>query len=132
MKLDNVQNMALILIVDDDPDVRKALGEDLQQKGYQISLAANGQEALNAYREQPADVVVTDIFMPGKGGLELITELHSEFPEAKIFAMSTGLSQRKASPLKMAEHLGAKKTFEKPVSTDALLEAIRQEIDSHG
>ncbi|MDT7043716.1 response regulator [Candidatus Nitronereus thalassa] len=120
--------MALILLVDDDPDVREVLRKDLQQEGHEVEEAANGQEALVAYRQNPADLVITDIFMPEKGGLELITELRSEFPNSKIFAMSAELPQRKANPLKIAEVLGAIRTFEKPMSLRALRGAIRGEI----
>lgn len=73
-----------ILIVDDETDFRVMLKAALESAGYTVEVAANGNEALRLQHRSPADIVVTDIFMPGSDGMETIDALHVEFPQTKI------------------------------------------------
>ena len=115
-----------ILVADDDAEVRAAMSQILQDEGYEISTACDGRELLRAYRERPADLVLCDLFMPRKDGLQVIGELLKEFPEAKIIAMSGGGYSGVLNVLQMARHLGAKEVMAKPFRRTALLAAIRQ------
>jgi len=121
--------VAVILVIEDDPQVRMLIQELLSTNGYQIKEATNGQEGIDAYRKNPVDLVIIDIFLPEKGGYEVIQELTHEFPDVTIFAISGGLSQREVDVLRTAEMLGAKRTFEKPLDLASLLHAIHEELD---
>jgi two-component system, chemotaxis family, chemotaxis protein CheY len=125
--------MASILVVDDDPEVLTAVQEALSRTGHQVGVASNGKSGLDAIREQPVDLVITDIFMPEKGGLELITDVQRECPRTKIFAISTDTPQRGVDVLRVARMLGAQRSFQKPLDMSTVLDAVHQEVeqDSH-
>jgi len=114
----------LILVIDDDDQFRGMLREMLERAGYEVADAPNGKEGIRLYRENPADLVVTDIIMPEKEGIETIMDLRREFPEVKIIAMSGGGRIDPEEYLHMAEKLGAKRTFAKPVEREELLKAV--------
>ncbi len=116
-----------VLVVDDDAQIRFLLQKMFELEGYEVTVAFNGEEALRIYREKPSDVVITDIFMPGKEGLETIVELRSEFPNSKIIAISGGGSHvRKGDALHAALKLGANRTFSKPFDLLKLKEAVQE------
>lgn len=113
-----------VLVIDDNPDMRRTMQMLLESEGFAVSLAADGEEALRLQRAVPADVVITDIFMPGKEGIETIYELRKQFPQTKIIVISGG-SRAKGDYFGVARELGAVKTFKKPFAPDELLEAVR-------
>lgn len=118
--------MPRILIVEDDAQIRVMLEETLQQEGYETRVAHNGAEALASYLDARADLVVTDILMPEKEGLSLITELRNLDPAAKIIAISGGAPQLSSGcNLELARMFGAQRSFQKPLDIDALLQAIK-------
>ena len=122
--------MANILIIDDDDQFREMLRQMLERAGYEVVEASDGKEGLKLFRENQVDLVITDIFMPEKEGLEVIMEFRRNFPDKKIIAISGGY--RKITPeesLKMAEAFGAKYTFKKPVDRQALLDAIKELLE---
>lgn len=80
--------MARVLVVDDDEGMRLTLERSLKAAGYEVTLAADGVQALELYRAAPSDVVVIDIFMPNTPGLETIVSFRKEFPRVRIVAMS--------------------------------------------
>jgi len=119
--------MAKLLLVEDDEQVRSMLGETLTQEGHVVIEASNGKEAVVAYRNDPPDVVITDIIMPEQDGVETIHILRREFPAAKIIAISGGSPNiRGEYLLGTAGALGAVKTFNKPVDIAALLLAVKE------
>ena len=120
--------MARILIVDDDVDVLDMLGQTLEREGYEVVSAANGKEGVRLYREDPVDLVITDIIMPEKEGIETIMELKRAFPDVKIIAISGGGRVDPEGYLSMAKQLGARYTFSKPVEREDLLKAVRELI----
>ena len=81
--------MPRILVIEDNDAVRRMVGRVLVDEGYEVQEAADGSAGLNAYREQPSDLVITDIVMPDTEGLETIRELCRYDPPAKIIAMSS-------------------------------------------
>ena len=82
--------MAGILIIDDDVHIRTILRKTLQSEGYQVVEASNGNEGVRLYREKPVELIITDLIMPEKEGIETIMELGRDFPDVKIIAMSGG------------------------------------------
>lgn len=117
--------MPVILIVEDEPQIRAMLAETLHQEGYATRVAAHGEEALVMSREQAPDLVITDILMPGKEGLSLIKELRRERPALPIIAISGGAAMlTPGCNLELARMFGAAYTFEKPLDIEALLAAI--------
>ena len=120
--------MARILIVDDDVDVLDMLGQTLEREGYEVVSAANGKEGVRLYREDPVDLVIADIIMPEKEGIETIMELKRAFPDVKIIAISGGGLVDPERYLSMAKQLGARYTFSKPVEREDLLKAVRELI----
>ena len=116
--------MAHILIIDDDDQIREMLKIMFEKKGYQVSLAENGAVAINAFMKNPADIILTDIFMPEKEGIEIIMELKELHPDLKIIAMSGGGKVAPEAYLKIAKRLGAEITFTKPVDISKLMNAV--------
>jgi len=82
--------MSRILIIDDDAQILKMLRQILEREKYHVTEASNGKEGLRLYRENPADLVITDIIMPEKEGIEIIIELKRDYPDVKIIAISGG------------------------------------------
>jgi CheY-like chemotaxis protein len=117
--------MQRVLIIDDDEQVRALLHEILDRAGYEVTEAANGLEGLNLYRAGPVDLVITDLLMPEKEGVETIVELRREFPDARIIAMSGGGRNAGRDYLSIAAQLGAGATMAKPFSRQEVLNAIR-------
>jgi CheY-like chemotaxis protein len=102
-----------ILIVDDDPSVLRTLQRLLSRAGYQVSEARDGNEAVRLWRDQGADLVITDLHMPKKDGIQTIIELMSHTPGIRIIAMSGGGQTQRLDLLGNASMLGVL-TIEKP------------------
>jgi len=122
------RRQARILIVDDDEMIRQAFTAILVRAGYQTREAANGREALESYRAEPADLVLTDLYMPDTDGIELIIRMRTEFPAVKIVATSGGGHLHSLDVLERARHLGALATIPKPASRKAVLEAVTKAL----
>jgi DNA-binding NtrC family response regulator len=116
--------MARILIVDDDIALRKMLRLTLLRLGHAASEARDGEEALAIIREAPVDVMLTDLIMPGREGLETIEAVRREFPEMRIIAMSGGGCATAFQYLTLARHMGAHRTLAKPFSNDELTTTV--------
>jgi DNA-binding response OmpR family regulator len=82
--------MAKILIVDDEPDVRESIAKTLARAGHQVDTADDGQSGLQAYLAQGADLIITDVIMPGQHGVDFIKQLRDEGCTARIIAISGG------------------------------------------
>jgi len=111
-----------ILVVDDDETVRLALRRMLESAGYEVQEAPNGRVAMTLCREDPPDVMITDIFMPEQEGMETIQAMRREFPGVKLIAVS---GQAGAVYLRVAKLLGAQASLEKPLRMDTVLATIR-------
>ncbi|MEI8015468.1 MAG: response regulator [Nitrospira sp.] len=119
--------MASILIIDDEEIIRALLRSVLEAAGYEVTEAANGRIGLELYRQNPRDLVITDILMPELNGLDMLLELTREFLRAKVIAIS-GAGEGK-NVLDVAKLLGARQTFQKPFSVSKLLGAVRYELE---
>ena len=120
--------MQRILIIDDDEQVRDLLSEILGRAGYEVVTASNGAEGLRLYRAQPADLVITDLIMPEKEGMETIIALRKDFPKVRIIAVSGGGRSGAISYLPIAKSLGAARTVAKPFSKQEILDAVRDTL----
>lgn len=118
--------MKRIVVTDDDERLRQATFDILGEAGYDVVAAADGEQLMREYRAQPPDLVLCDLFMPGKDGLEIIRELRREFPQAKIVAMSGGGYQGSLNVLQVARHLGAVEVLAKPFKRAQLLTLIER------
>ncbi len=118
--------MPRILVVDDDRQIREMLLQMLEIEGYEVMVAPNGKEALKLQAQNPADLVITDLIMPEKEGIETIREFQERYPKTDIIAISGGGVVGPESYLKIAKSLGAKKTYVKPIRREELLSGIRE------
>jgi DNA-binding response OmpR family regulator len=115
-----------VLVIEDNEDFRDLIRHWLEEAGFSVSALPNGRLGLELQRLQPADIIVTDIFMPDQDGIETISALRKEFPAVKIIAMSGRESLTGYDVLGVANELGAVKTFKKPFDLDDLVEAVRK------
>jgi DNA-binding response OmpR family regulator len=113
--------MARILIIDDDPDTRALLEDTLKSASHQTVTAADGKQGLEKYLASPADLVITDMFMPDQDGFQTIVELRKQFPTVSIIAMSGKASAMDI--LSIAQILGAVEVLQKPFTPAQLLSA---------
>ena len=118
--------MANILIIDDDQQILNMLSQILKRAGYEVVEALDGKQGLKLYRENPTDLIITDIIMPEKEGIETIMELQRDFPDVKIIAISGGGHILSENYLYMARVLGVQRTFAKPIARDELLKAVSE------
>jgi CheY-like chemotaxis protein len=119
-----------ILVVDDDADMRLTLKLSLELAGYTVDVAANGREALEAQRRQPAEILITDIFMPDADGFEAIDAFRHQFPQTKIVVVSGGAQFTKRDYLPDAELIGVDATLQKPFEVDTLLALLQRMVPS--
>jgi len=122
--------MALILIIDDEPQIRSMLKLMLERDGYEVAEAPDGIEGIRVFRQNPAELIITDLIMPNKDGIGLIIDLKKEFPNVKIIAMSGGGLNKPEGYLKGAKKLGADCTLTKPIDRDEMLRAIKDVLQS--
>ena len=126
--------MGSILVIDDEEDIRDALKLILESAGYDVTVASTGDDALELQRNKPADLIITDIIMPGKDGVTTIKELRHEFPGIRIIAISGGggIDAMTYKPeaitttayLAAAKQAGADQAFTKPFERAELLLAV--------
>jgi CheY-like chemotaxis protein len=121
--------MTRILLVDDDEQFRSMLSESLRRAGYEVTEARDGFEGIRLYRNHPSDLIITDLIMPEKEGLETIQEYRRGYPEVKIIAISGGSRNGSVDYLKMAKALGAQRVLAKPFLRQEILDAVTQVLE---
>ena len=131
--------MARILIVDDEEDVRIALKQILERAGYEVTVAATGNEGLDVMKREGADLVITDVIMPGVDGIATAKQIREKYRDTRIIVISGGgrtapdpyepdaISTR--SYLASASKAGADQTLTKPFDRDELLRVVRDLLD---
>jgi YesN/AraC family two-component response regulator len=122
--------MTRVLIIDDEAPIRSMLKLMLERDGYEVAEAPDGMEAIRIYRQNPADLIITDLIMPNQDGIGMIIALKKEFPDVKIIAMSGGGLNKPEGYLKGAKKLGAACTLTKPIDRDEMLRAIKDVLQS--
>jgi len=130
--------MARIIIIDDEKDVREVLKEVLERAGFDVEIAANGDDGLELLRSKGADVVITDIIMPGKNGVETVHDIRKHFPKTRVIVISGGGNvapmEYEPSAIKTSAYLasaaveGADVTLTKPFDRQEILDAVSQLI----
>jgi CheY-like chemotaxis protein len=120
--------MPHVLVIDDEVQIREVLRTVLERVGYSVSEAADGLQGLRIYADGGIDLVVTDIIMPEKGGIDTIMDLRRDFPECKIIAISGGGMCGDVSYLDMAIGVGADRAIGKPFVLDDFLAAVEELI----
>ena len=119
--------MAHILIIDDESSIRSFMALHLERHGHRVSQAGNGCDALAMLANDPADLVVTDIVMPDKEGLETMIAIGRDWPDVPIIAMSG--ANESGLFLHASQLLGAKRTLPKPFSGARLVEAVNDALE---
>jgi DNA-binding response OmpR family regulator len=117
--------MKRVLVVDDNADLRSMLRLCLEADGFEVEVAANGQLALDLLGQRPADVLVTDLFMPDQDGIETILEVRKRYPQVRIVAMSGWTSTEGSDYLRVAREIGALETLRKPFDPRQLSRLLR-------
>ena len=132
--------MANILIIDDEKDIRVVLKEVLRRAGYDVTLAANGREGLEKLAADGADMVITDVIMPGIDGVAMVQQIRETYPDMPIIVISGGgnVAPMEYEPgaistsayLASATIAGANRTLTKPFERQELLDAVRALLDA--
>lgn len=116
-----------ILIVDDNQDILSFMQAALEKAGYEVQTAPEGAKALALQAKRRADLLITDIFMPGQDGIETLQECKTRFPQTRIIVMSAGGGTGgKLDYLPAAALIGASATLRKPFNVDQLLDTVRK------
>lgn len=121
--------MPNILIIDDDNQFRTMLRKMVERNGYEVIEASDGKEGIKLYRKNPTDLIITDLIMPDKDGIETIQELRKDFPDVKIIAISGGGRLGPHDYLHLAKMLGAQRTLTKPIELPELLRNIKELLE---
>ena len=116
--------MQSILVIEDDSELLLMLQETLAQAGYEVRAAADGKQAAILCQIKPPDLVITDIYMPNKDGLEVIMDLRAKFPKTKIIAISGQITTKNMLPVALT--LGAARTLAKPFLPEELLKVVQE------
>ena len=126
--------MKKILVIDDEPHIRSLLKRMFEREGFHVATASDGKEGLAMFEQEPADIVITDIIMPGMEGIETIRALRKSNPTLPILAMSGGGRMAPDAYLNMAKLLGAYEVLRKPIEREVLLSVVLKALgrDSAG
>jgi CheY-like chemotaxis protein len=121
--------MAKILVIDDEPSILLMIKKMLEKAGHVVDMALNGKEGMQIFENNKADLLITDIIMPEKEGLETIVEMKKKYPDLKIIAISGGGRISADGYLPGAKLLGANMVFQKPLVQKEFLEAVASLLD---
>jgi DNA-binding response OmpR family regulator len=122
-----------VLVIDDEAGLRQTIRRMLEIAGHEVTEAENGRVGVEAYRLRPTDVVVTDIIMPQKEGIETIREIRALDPNVRIVAISGGGRRQNMDFLRIAGKLGATITLAKPFRKDELIACVEgRELPAKG
>jgi len=122
--------MASILVIDDDQPFRKYVTQILEREGHQVTEAEDGLAGSGAAKTQQPDLVIVDILMPEKDGLEVIRDVKRDCLHSKVIAVSGGGSQVHVDFLPAAKKLGAQAVLYKPIEPEALLQCVEEALSS--
>ncbi len=121
--------MIRILVVDDEEQIRSMLTQMLENEGFTVDTAENGEVGMDLITKHDYDLVITDMIMPVKDGLKLIMEMVREYPDLPILAISGGGAIKAERYLTMAGYLGDDiVTLEKPFKRDTLLALVNEQL----
>lgn len=131
--------MAKIIVVDDEEDIRNVLKQVLERAGYEVQVAESGKDGLELLKKGGADLVITDVIMPGMDGVSLTREIREKFRDTRILVISGGGNVAPASYepgaisttafLSSAKNAGADQTMTKPFDRQELMRIIGELLD---
>ncbi len=121
--------MARILLIEGEPHVRKLMKEILEEEGHEIIECDNGTDGIREYKRAAIDLVVLDVLLPDKDGLDTLRELKQHHDDVKVMAISGGFVQGAIDMLPLAKRLGARHTLDKPFDLKMFLSAVKQLLD---
>ena len=121
--------MARILVIDDEKDMRVMLREMLERAGYEVIEGTGSRDGLARFERTPADLVITDLFMPQGSGVEAIQKLKADHPDVKIIAITGVDPQIRNELLARAKQGGADRVFPKPTDMQSLRDAIKELLE---
>ncbi len=116
--------MSAILVVDDDTSVLDVMSEMLRLEGHVVTVAENGQQAVDCVNAANFDLVITDLIMPEKEGLETIADIRRQYSEIPIIAISGGGRVGPTDYLETARFIGANATLAKPFARQELIQTV--------
>ena len=129
-------DMAKIIVIDDEEDIRDVLKEVLERAGFEVSVASNSNDGLELLRHEGADLVITDIIMPGTDGVDTVYRIRMEFPKTRVIVISGGgnVTPMEYEPgaikteayLASASLAGADVTLTKPFDRQDILDAVKE------
>ena len=122
--------MKRILVIDDEELILNFLRDLLVEEGFEVLTARNGEEGLALFETNPADLVITDIIMPVKDGLDTILELKKRAPELPVIAISAGGNIPKERYLAVAGYMKNTKTLAKPFTRDEIISAVKEHLEA--
>ncbi len=125
-------DMAKILVVDDEPEIISFIKSLLERDGHQVVTAGDGKTAKQVFLEGSFDLLITDIVLPEKEGLDLILELERELPSMRSIAISGGDRIEAEYYLELATLLGARHTLAKPFTPQEMLQKVRDVLNGQG
>lgn len=120
---------ARILVVDDEAAFRGALRQMLEREDYEVIEAENGAHGLRLFRDSPTDLIIMDLLMPEREGLETIMDIKRDYPDARIIAISGGGRTGSLNFLPAAEKLGACATLAKPFERQHMLDVVARALE---
>jgi len=116
--------MALILVIDDNEEIRRLLRQVLESAHHEVLEAGNGDEGLKCVDNQKVDLVITDVFMPEKDGLEILREMRKNHPGMNVIAMSGGGQFGNMDIMRTARSFGAFRVMAKPFNLNEMLQIV--------
>jgi len=117
--------MARIIVIDDQEPIRRIVRRALEQEGHEVLDASEGEMGMQLLERHTADVVITDIFMPGQDGILTLRQVRKQFPAVKVIVISGGDSTGLLDLRHDAELLGAVKSLQKPFTAAELIQTVR-------
>jgi DNA-binding response OmpR family regulator len=126
--------MPSVLVVDDDPDIRALLGSGLEREGFDVVLAEDGEQGIEALSRARFDIVVLDVFLPGVSGLDVIKLFHARAPDVPMIAISGHVFVDHPFPdqfRRLALELGAARCLGKPFTVSVLAREIRSLLNGN-
>ena len=124
--------MAKILVLDDELSILLMLKKMLERAGHEVETALNGKDGMELFEKNKPDLLITDIIMPEKEGLETIIEVKKKYPELKIIAISGGGRIGPDGYLPGAKLFGADLVFQKPLVHTEFLQAVSLLLNEKG
>jgi DNA-binding response OmpR family regulator len=116
--------MATILVIDDAEYVRERVGHFLQKEGHTVFTAENGEEGCKIIRDNEIDLLITDVVMPGKGGVEVLIEMKGSLKNKKVIVITGKVSPDSDAFKILVNQLGAQRVLFKPFKKDELIDAV--------